>query len=510
MSFTVGGFGFTGAGSGGGGGGIAAVTANNGITANTISNVQLGGTLIQDTTIDTVGFFTKFSGTKNGFGATGLLQALNSGNSPSFYAQNDGSGNAIKASSFTNIAGYFQSTSALAGYFLSQNSIALGAQATGSYAIQSERLGATSNSVLGSVNVFRGTTAPFGLNGIGASLDFSMAASNGGAVQNTATRLISTFTDATVATLSSRFSINNANSAVDQEQLYLTSVGQLGLNKYGTGAFTGTVAYVLSVTSAGAVIESSLASIINMQNAYDGGNTINGFTFLANGTDYIFGTTSGTITSGADILAFGFKAADQSTGDSIIALGNTAASLNSGSNVNAGGTNAAVNNIGSNVNAFGNNAGADNGSDNVNMFGNGAGNLNTGRYLNAFGPDAGLSNGGINCNFFGIKAGEQNTGSSVNCFGPNTGSLNSGDNADLIGAGAGTSNSGADVVAVGREAGWDGLNGNTLSNVFIISNNVLQSFASHAAAATAFAGGVAGNTYLYFNSATNQISGVRL
>ena len=78
--------------------------------------------------------------------------------------------------------------------------------------------------------------------------------------------MISIFTDANVLSLTSRFSINNINNTVDEEQLFLLGTGQLGLNKYGINTFAGTPAYALGVDASGNIIEFTPAggsSIVN-------------------------------------------------------------------------------------------------------------------------------------------------------------------------------------------------------------------------------------------------------
>jgi len=143
--------------------------------------------------------------------------------------------------------------------------------------------------------------------------------------------------------------------------------------------------------------------------------------------------------------------------------------------------NAANNNLGSDVNAFGDNAAlctAEPGS----VFGND---------VNALGYHAAYDSVGSDVNALGRNSSESNTGNDVNAFGNN----------------AAKNNTGNDVVAIGRDAGI----GNIISTAFIISNSSLPSYVNHAAANAAISGtGIAGNTYLYHNQATDSIGAVRL
>ena len=68
-------------------------------------------------------------------------------------------------------------------------------------------------------------------------------------------------------------------------------------------------------------------------------------------------------------------------------------------------------------------------------------------------------------------------------------------------------NTGANVIALGQSAGI----GNPLSNMFIIANTELTSYANWAAAdATISPTGIAGNTYCYYDQTTKSIGAVRL
>ncbi len=117
----------------------------------------------------------------------------------------------------------------------------------------------------------------------------------------------------------------------------------------------------------------------------------------------------------------------------------------------------------------------------------------------------------------------QNSGLASSAVGASAGLNNSGDWFVGVGAAAGYGNSGTNHIYIGTVQtgftgnsgnyvlclGTDVAQGNTISNAFIIDNNHLPSYASHAAAVTGFTGGIAGNTYLYYNSSNNAIEAVR-
>jgi hypothetical protein len=246
----------------GAGGGGGTYTVDNGLSPQTTpsanpNNFQLGGPLVQDTVITNIGFYTLFTGALSGGSSTGILRAENSGSSPSFRANNTGNGNAIRAISNSGIAAYIQSTSNIAGYFFSQTQRGLYSESYGSYGGTISRLDVSQTGILGVLEVFRGSTGGAGLNNIGGSIDFKLAASNGGSISNNASKLISVLTDANISSLTSRFSINNINSNIDEEQFYILGSGQIGFNKYGQtpANFPGTPVWSLGVDANGKVVE---------------------------------------------------------------------------------------------------------------------------------------------------------------------------------------------------------------------------------------------------------------
>lgn len=155
------------------------------------------------------------------------------------------------------------------------------------------------------------------------------------------------------------------------------------------------------------------------------------------------------------------------------------------------GTNAGVGNTGVTVIAIGNAAAFQNTGVSVNAIGNSAAFQNTGNALNAIGNEAARDNTGDYVNSIGSQSAKSNTGDYVNALGLNAAALNTGDN----------------VIALGTNAGI----ANPLSNMFIISNSELPSYADHAAAVAAISPtGIPNNTYIYHNQATMSIGAVRL
>lgn len=196
--------------------------------------------------------------------------------------------------------------------------------------------------------------------------------------------------------------------------------------------------------------------------------------------------TSGTTLYSSNPLA---GAGSFSTTDSIL-LGFEAGANTAGTTYNISlGLGAGKNNSGNDVIAIGQQTLANNTSGNSVAVGSLSGLGNTGVSLTAVGWSSGNGNTGFVTTAFGYRAGNNNSGSF------------------LLGMGydAGKNNSGSNVIAIGNSAGVN----NSLNGQFIISNSSLPTYPDRATAQATIVGGSAGNTYLYYNSTSGAIEGIR-
>lgn len=181
--------------------------------------------------------------------------------------------------------------------------------------------------------------------------------------------------------------------------------------------------------------------------------------------------------------------------------------------------------IGNDNTAFGKNALVGNTSNGVTGTGLNAAYQNTGSQVTANGNRAAYQNTGSYVIANGSYSAENNTGDKVTASGGFSAKNNSGDNVVAIGYQSGEGNTGNNVIALGQSAAFGntggnvaafGTNvgdGNSMSNVTIFSNSVLPEYADRPTAVAAITvgnGAVAGNTYMYYNTATNSIEAVRL
>jgi len=228
----------------GSGGGSGLLTADNGLTANTSTNVRLGGSLLSNTTID-AGTSYLLNVTGNNTTSNGVLKLNNSGAGWAMLANSGASG---IQTSFSNGIGL---------YSVGTTGIGLYSNLSGGEGLilLDENSGTNNTWIMGELSrQSTGTVA----NGFGESLIWKLEAANGSVYRTT--DLVSKWSDATNKV--SQFIITGtSNAAVGSpaDLLTITGTGATKLNKYGTGTFTGTPAYALQVDASGNIIEGSVS-----------------------------------------------------------------------------------------------------------------------------------------------------------------------------------------------------------------------------------------------------------
>ena len=246
--------------------GIPPITANNGLTIAPASNVQLGGALMQNTTLTNSTFNLNINSTTVAaltlFKSTGSPFPTLMINDPSISTTS----RAIEAYSnrfgFINSAVYFENTSTniSGGQVLTlksqNNSInAVSPQlTTPALYIDSSITASTTTQVALRVDNTNNINA-----GSGIAIEFanSDATPGSGFITN---RLISkTVVNTSESLMTSEFVIQGkpGGTVNPVDQLTLKSTGQLLLNNYGIGTFTGVPTYNLSTTALGNVIETT-------------------------------------------------------------------------------------------------------------------------------------------------------------------------------------------------------------------------------------------------------------
>lgn len=213
---------------------LAAITADNGLTANTATNIQLGGTLLQNTTINTTSAFTL---NVNGTTTTPLAVASTSATG-------------IYSAATSGIAINGTSSSSIGIYGLSTSSYGLVAQSLTSIAGRFQQSTTGTNDITSIIELERGGNGT-SANGFGTAITFKLETSPGfsGSLSN---QIISKWTTVATASRTSQFIITGVNNAVTSDLLTLSGNGSLKMNKYGVGSFTsGTATYLIATDASG-------------------------------------------------------------------------------------------------------------------------------------------------------------------------------------------------------------------------------------------------------------------
>lgn len=220
----------------------SSVTASNGLTA-VGSDVRLGGTLSQDTTIANGGSFNL---TLSGARSNGnLLSVSNTATSGANGVQGISAGGGVGILGQALLGG-------VAGQFLSEDT--------------------ATNTVLTGASVVRNVTSGSGATGAGVRLEFGVETTT--TVSQRSNAITSEWTTATHANRTSKLSISTLNSGTEGTKLELAGTGALKLNSYGAGTFTGTATKTLQVDGNGNVIEGSTTPAAGSGGIYGGSGTI--------------------------------------------------------------------------------------------------------------------------------------------------------------------------------------------------------------------------------------------
>ena len=256
--------------------GLIPVTANNGLNINPASNVRLGGPLMQNTTIGSAA-----NSTFNLDITSGGIQALRLQSNAPQTTLNTGYTLEVNPQASASASRAIYAGSLLSGLFAPvvhidcQTAATTGAQAlysTGKHntenaisplsAVPAVYIESSSSTAKGATNsvALRLSNTNNGTVGSGVSIEFgntTVLATSQATITN---RIISkTSNNTNESQMASTFVIQGKPGGTTNpiDQLTLKSTGQLQLNEYGIGTFTGVPTYNLSTTALGNVIETT-------------------------------------------------------------------------------------------------------------------------------------------------------------------------------------------------------------------------------------------------------------
>jgi hypothetical protein len=234
-------------------GGGSTYTFTNGLTESS-GTVKLGGTLTENTTVNTGGFTTEWTGAND--------------NETSLTVSNTGTTSAsaiLGAASGTTSTGVTGTSSQYIGVFGSSTSNTgvqgqsssgvgvIGVSSTGA-GLRGQINATSTNAIENVLTLLRTTSAGAGANGIGAAIQYELETATSGTSQIAGLTAFK-WSDATNATRTSDFDIYTVNSGTSARKFSIKGNGQLVADTYGAGTHSVTPATTPVIASDGTVGE---------------------------------------------------------------------------------------------------------------------------------------------------------------------------------------------------------------------------------------------------------------
>jgi len=264
------------------GGGSGTITADNGLTMSSATNVQLGGTLIQQTNINTDNYRIRLTSNTSMTDSVFVIDAIGGATSS----------HGIRSNSVGGFAGYFETVSGLGAIYATNSGSTPTVtfnQSNGQAVVKLSRSGNNTGGINPVIDIYNECNAGSTLEGFGASINFNLE--NDSSFVSYAGQISFDWTIPTATNLSSRFKIETIEQNIASTKLEITQ-GQLKLNKYGVNSFAGSAVYSLGVNSGGYVVEIPIA----------GGGSVTS----VSGVGSVSGLTlTGTVTSSGDLTLGG-------------------------------------------------------------------------------------------------------------------------------------------------------------------------------------------------------------
>lgn len=308
-------------------------TADNGLTASSATNVQLGGTLLQSTTIATGTLYNlTLSGnygigvqdsvlkvTQIGSGGRGVYSAADTGvgvygttlsGSGVYGTATNGnavvasatSGIGVAATSSSSIAVSGVSTSGLGASFGSTSGIGMQASSESTYAGKFQTATASSNGDVVPLLV-RGLTSSFpATNGLGVRMEFDSNTTNFPTIR-TLGKLGYEWTTAADGTRTSAFDLSTVNNTTESRKLLIAGNGEVTFDTYGDGTFAATPTYFAGWDTNGKFVEILAASVGGFVTADNGLTASSATNVQLGGT--LLGNTTITTTSAYSLIVTG-------------------------------------------------------------------------------------------------------------------------------------------------------------------------------------------------------------
>ena len=226
----------------------ATITANNGLTMSTASNVQLGGTLIQNADINTENYRVRLSSNSAMTSSVFTIDAVGTASSS----------HGIRTNSVGGFAGYFETPSGLGAIYAinSGTTPTVTFNQTNGQPVAKLSRSANTDTGIGTVlDLYNTCNAGPAILGLGTGIDFNIE--DNLSVPANAGTLAFDWTSFSSGN-SSRFIVKTVAFDVSSNKLEVSNEGLLTLNTYGSGAFydpSNVVNYTLGAKASGEIVE---------------------------------------------------------------------------------------------------------------------------------------------------------------------------------------------------------------------------------------------------------------
>jgi len=235
------------------GGGGTTETASNGLTK-LINDIQLGGTLTQNTTINQGSFEMTFLGNVAGGSSSGVVNIRNNASGLGLLVDNSNAGGQTAIRTYTNGGIGIRSDAG-------NNGVAFYGESSGLLGLGGAFYSTVSNATAVKDVILVGRNTDVAINGLGAAVAYGVPTTTSGGESSIMARTQVIATNATSGSVSSEYQTQLMHNGGQFVRSVLKSTGQFQLNRYGSGLLTGTPTYGLGVDALGNLIETPVSTV---------------------------------------------------------------------------------------------------------------------------------------------------------------------------------------------------------------------------------------------------------
>lgn len=237
-------------------------TFSNGLTESG-GAVKLGGTQTENTTINSGGFTTEWTGSNDG---EIMFSVSNTGTTNASAISGTATGTTSvgvtgTSSQYIGVFGSSTSNTGIQGQSSSGVGV-IGVSSTGA-GVRAQINPSSANAIENAHTILRTSSAGAGANGLGAAIQFELETATNGTSQM-AGSIAFAWEDATNATRTSRYEVYTVNAGTSARKFSIKGNGQIVADGYGAGALTGTATTIAAFDGSGNVIETTAGNLLEL------------------------------------------------------------------------------------------------------------------------------------------------------------------------------------------------------------------------------------------------------